>query len=535
MKTNVIFGASIICMAILTAPSCSRELIAPEEEPVEREQILTKAVVPEEFDWEKSDWMPTPPGQAQIPMPWGGQGSISAFYGADIVNDYRKQDGWRLVYSTFRDTGEELIDPYFMLYNVYRGTLRIYFYLTEPYIGESTYLQDGLVVQRASGASSNILNYLGNNIVDISANSNTFSQVQPKMQDGGSPLAGRRWYMIEYELAYDPNISNFTSDQIWLSWRLNYHNITAIEMDGNMRTDIYGTIGGQDNFLEDVLVESLKDTGKEVGEGVLSVTGLSLLDGWTEDEKTGENKLGLNKTVFKELLNGAKTAVNSLGSGIPKIAINLLSAVFGGSNSSSGSAVSLKADTSINLEGELSSQGAVSSTPIDFKIPGTEIASDASGYVPLYTDPLGVFYWSGPNTIDIQETIVWWKQIDDIMWSGYYYDVRNYTIEVKNPRDYSAGIVINPAVEEIADVTVMSQEILGKARFTGEMYSFPLIGYEYDSPWESDNPVPDIEEVCVRFVVKVQPKDGASASYICKTFHLDHNWETEWINKGIVQ
>lgn len=178
---------------------------------------------------------------------------------------------------------------------------------------------------------------------------------------------------------------------------------------------------------------------------------------------------------------------------------------------------------------------AVSSTPIDFKIPGAEIASDASGYVPLYTDPLGVFYWSGPNTIDIQETIVWWKQIDDIMWSGYYYDVRNYTIEVKNPRDYSAGIVINPAVEEIADVTVMSQEILGKARFTGEMYSFPLIGYEYDSPWESDNPVPDIEEVCVRFVVKVQPKDGASASYICKTFHLDHNWETEWINKGIVQ
>ena len=91
MKTKTVFGASIICMAILTAPSCSRELIAPEE-PVEREQILTKAVIPEEFDWETRDWMPTPPGQAQIPMPWGGQGSISAFYGADIVNDYKKID-----------------------------------------------------------------------------------------------------------------------------------------------------------------------------------------------------------------------------------------------------------------------------------------------------------------------------------------------------------------------------------------------------------------------------------------------------------
>lgn len=89
--------------------------------------MITRSVVPEEFDWEEADWMPTPPGQAMIPMPWGGQGSISGFYGLEIVNDYLKKDGWRLVYSTFRNYGEELVDPYFVMYNVYRGTLRVFF------------------------------------------------------------------------------------------------------------------------------------------------------------------------------------------------------------------------------------------------------------------------------------------------------------------------------------------------------------------------------------------------------------------------
>lgn len=55
--------------------------------------MITRSVVPEEFDWEEADWMPTPPGQAMIPMPWGGQGSISGFYGLEIVNDYLKKDG----------------------------------------------------------------------------------------------------------------------------------------------------------------------------------------------------------------------------------------------------------------------------------------------------------------------------------------------------------------------------------------------------------------------------------------------------------
>lgn len=237
-------------------------------------------------------------------------------------------------------------------------------------------------------------------------------------------------------------------------------------MDGKTKTDIYGTIGGRDNFLQDIIVESLDDLGEETGKGILSIYGLDLLDSWAICED-GNNKLGLNETVFKELLKGAKAAVNSFGSGIPSIAMNFLSAVFGGNSSSPGSVVSLKAESSMNLEGKLSSQGAVSSTPIDFRIPGTVIPSGASGYVPLYTDPLGVFYWKGPATIDIKQTIETWKQLDDIMQSGYYYDVRHYTVEIKNRKNYSSGIVINPAVKEVADVTIVSEEVIARDRFSG--------------------------------------------------------------------
>lgn len=99
---------------------------------VNQSLIRTRAVEPNEFDWETADWMPTPPGQPQIPMPWGGQGSISEFYGLEIVNDFHKKDGRVMVYSMFRDYGEKLVDPYFMLYNIYRGTLRIYFFPHNP-------------------------------------------------------------------------------------------------------------------------------------------------------------------------------------------------------------------------------------------------------------------------------------------------------------------------------------------------------------------------------------------------------------------
>lgn len=123
--------------------------------------------------------------------------------------------------------------------------------------------------------------------------------------------------MMVYEMAYDPHISELSSDQISLSWGLNYYNINQITLNGKANSEIYGTIGGPDNFLNDA-----KNT---ICEGALS--------------------------------------------------------------------------------GTFTSQGSVSSTPIDFKIPGTIIPKNASGYIPLYNEPLGIVYWKGGATVRINEII----------------------------------------------------------------------------------------------------------------------------------
>ena len=79
----------------------------------------TRAYLPVQFDWANIDWMPTPPGQARIPSPWMGAGSIVSNYGTDITNDRFKSDGWELVYHTFEPNAERLSNPYFVLYRNY--------------------------------------------------------------------------------------------------------------------------------------------------------------------------------------------------------------------------------------------------------------------------------------------------------------------------------------------------------------------------------------------------------------------------------
>lgn len=508
----------ILCLIIAIAfQACSKELPEISVDVQEDNAMpLTKAIVPEEFDWETADWMPTPPGQALIPVPWGNQGSISGFYGLDVVHDYLKIDGWKLIYSTFRDYGEELIDPYFVLYNVYRGTLRIYFFLTNPYIGPSTYLQDAIAINSLSGYSTTLLRYLNNEIIDAGETISIYSQIQPKMPSGGAPLAARRWYMLEYEMAYDPNIQNYTSDQINLTWFLNYLNVSAIQLNGTANSEIYGTVGGTNNFLSDI-------NGK-LGKGALSIIGLGTLDKLTVNKESGENKLKLNKAVFKSIVSGIEKAVSSFSSGVPGIAIDFLNSVFGGNSSSGQSTVSLKSNATIELSGTSTEHGAVSSTPIDIKIPGTQISASASGYIPLYNQPMGVFHWKGNVSVTVNEVINITKEEDDIMFTGKY-DVKRYSATVAY-QDYSKYVTFNPAVTEVANVSVISQQLYG-IDTDGDFHKFPLSGVIYDSPWESDSPIPEIENACIKLLIMVEPKNGAPSSYITKTFYVDNfKWNT---------
>lgn len=299
---------------------------------------------------------------------------------------------------------------------------------------------------------------------------------------------------------------------------LNYKDISKISIDGHEKTEIYVTIGSDQNMANNNL--------SALGKGMFSVAGLDLLDKLTLNSETGSNKVGLNPTMFSAISAGAKRAVESFSQGVPSIAMGLLNAVFGGATTPVSQVVSLKADANISLNGQSSSSGAVPSTPIDMKIPGTVIQQGATGFVPLYNEPLGVFYWDGDVTVDIVESVSIHQEEDDIMFTGTY-DVeerRAYVVD----QDYSQFLIINPAVKKVADVSVISQEVFGLSR-NSHLESFPMEGTIYHSPWKSSTPIPDINGVCIKILLKVKPKNGAPASYLCKTFKADnYRWRVEW-------
>ena len=79
-----------LCTFTLAIAICSCAKNKPESlADIHQPDVQTRSIIPDEFDWETTDWMPTPHGQPKIPMPWGGQGSISAFYGLDVVTIVR--------------------------------------------------------------------------------------------------------------------------------------------------------------------------------------------------------------------------------------------------------------------------------------------------------------------------------------------------------------------------------------------------------------------------------------------------------------
>lgn len=506
----------IMAVSAMTT-SCAKTLLNDTAE-IRNSPLLTKAVTPEEFDWETADWMPTPAGQSRISVPWIGQGSLTAFYGLDIVNDYKKTDGWKLLYSTFTSSGSaDLVNPYFILYNVYRGTMRVYLYVTTSFIAPSSYLQDCLSVVSSSGVETTMLNYLGRNVIATSDRVKNYAQIQPRPLDGSAPLAANRWYMIEYELAYDPNIEKVRGDQIQLKWQLNYLNVPTFRVDGGMDTSINGTIGKASTSVNNVF--STISRGVTIAEKAsFAMFGLDYLNSVKTDEQ-GANTIGLSSSIFKALLSGATSAVASISAGFPEFAFELLNAVFGGKKGSSETPVTLKAESEIYLVGESRESGSFPSMPISWWVPGTNMPSTIQGYVPLYKDPLGVFYWDGPDYVDYFITHTIRYEEDDIMFTGKY-RVCETSVAVR-PQYYIDGLKINPAVLEVADVTVVSDDYIALDE-DGHVYEYNpehLHATDNSNPYETSSVLPNLSYV-LKYVIKVQPKDGTPASYICKTFRL---------------
>ena len=133
------------------------------------------------------------------------------------------------------------------------------------------------------------------------------------------------------------------------------------------------------------------------------------------------------------------------------------------------------------------------------QLPGA--SAPESGLVPLYDKPLGVCNISGRPPLELTCRTLKGEKT-------------TYALDMPaRLGDYSAYLVINPAVAEIADVTVAKQDLVVREKGSSAVRINPTQSYEGES-------LPELE-FGVRFTLKVTPKDGAPTSVIVKTFLLD--------------
>ncbi|MFV0290733.1 MAG: hypothetical protein ACK5IJ_07535 [Mangrovibacterium sp.] len=482
------------------------------------QQISIKSIPIDVFNWEVVNWMPTPSGQSPIPVPWAGQGSIASMYSLDVVNDNKKIDGWELIYSTFSSTAPgKLVNPYFMLYNKYRGVLRIYLYTTTEFVQSSTYLQDGLSI--VSPHETNMLNFLGDELIDVSVNKKIYSQMQPKPSDGSLPLASNKWYMLQYEIAYDDNISNMYSSDIMLSWYTNFYNVSNVELFGKVNGSINGTIGHAGN---ENLFSKLGDFGETVGTVALSAVGVDFISKNTISS-SGENKLNLPNDVFLAMAKGVNSALSSATSKTPAKIVNVLNGLISGAGSSAQS-VDLKFNAEVVMEGNTTNCGSFPSSPTSVYIPGTKIPNSAQGYLPNYTSPLGVFYLK-------DRPIVRTKNLHGIERDGSpregFNITHNYS-KVISKVDNSDKIVLNEQLLKSAGVKLVDEDVIFIRKDPNSNVPWYLSGGTIESIGAYSIAYVNCSEIssrrfisaipAIRMTIEVTPNNGRPPIYIIHTF-----------------
>jgi hypothetical protein len=359
--------AMVVVLGVATAIGCKKSDMpsSQETELVKLDRSLIKAAIQTYvFDWETADYMPTPPGATPILVPWAS--GSNQLFSDEIAFDFKKSDGWNLVYNTFNVT--QLTSPnFFALYNKYRGILRFYLYIPpgNPYV--SSYFSDGLGI---SGQFQPLIMNFSKEIVDFENVQRSVTKIQ-----NYQIMSTGAWYVCQYELAYDPSIANSNQENLNFVWNVSSTNLSQVTLNGVSNGTLTGTIGtaSPGGFNLGSLLGNLGNTAVHAV-GFKAIKGLDLAK---------SKVFGID--VTKSIEDGVKGGLTGAVKGF-------FSAILGGS-ASSPQVVDLKLKVETNLTGSISnSSGIVNAT---LAMPGSA-NSNAIGYIPSYNKVMGVVYFPAP-------------------------------------------------------------------------------------------------------------------------------------------
>lgn len=484
---------------------------------------VVSSIIQEEFDWENADFMPTPVGVTPIPTPWIGQGSLVGTYDLDVINDRKKSEGWCLLYNSFSTDPENYQqNPFFILYNEYRGIMRIFYYVTDSFIQTSSNVVDNLSI--ISSFPVKMLNFADKEIVKGSDTRTSLQHIQLKPFDGSLPLASQRWYMAQYELAYNPDIESIPYNQIAFNFNLSFIDITNVKLNGTSVSELKGTIGEQS---VGEFSHAFNATLKEGGKAALANISYSFLKNGV---KNGKNIFGIKDSTYQKILKKMGDVASGSISGVWGAAVGLLNSIFFGTKTSP-TPIYATINTAMKAEGELSQEGSFPAMPITFYMPGTQIPSNAPGRLPIYNKPLGIFNINS-NGLDVFVTHTKRQRIrhDDPYNPGAPIIESWETLTCGQIHDYSVYLQFNPEVEKIADINILQQEVFAMDK-SGYIYNkTEFQAYNSGEQGAVIEEIPDVQ-FYIYFAIEVKPKNDCPSTIISKTFYLNNivRYDNQWL------
>jgi hypothetical protein len=509
--TPVFIGAA---MAIgIFATSCSKTNLTPETTPASINKVMgTKSPG---LDYEHLSSFPYGPNNS-IPAPWAG--GIGRAFPVSYLNDYKASDGWELYFNTFNANKAE-IDPYFIIYNRYRGIMRMYYYMSPKSGAETDHVTFQLQLKGTVNNSS-ILNFEQGELIDH----NALTTVTSKMQNELIAQSGT-WYAEEFEMAYDPNLPNTGYSANQLNWVMYSASLDRIQLDGSVAGTIDGTI--QTPQPTSTFFGSLLKGAISIGTGQLAglVNGASV-DGSFLNKLFGKEKLATMQEGIKE---AAKGAIKDGGKSIFNAVLGQVKGDNGGPGFSEQK-INMKLDAKISLAGSIKHNPNGMFTPVVFISNTQGLNEMASGSIPNYDYTPGVFNITKSPTVNIYSLT---PAVDPESNKKVY--EYGYRID-----DSSFSLIFNPAVQNIsttgASIANLKQEVVllsyntspafaeagGNVEYIGT--SKPVltgvdgIRITHQTLRNVDTPPQDLY---VRVSFDVVPNNGAATVKIIKTFKAD--------------
>lgn len=427
----------MMLMAIVIS-SCSEDQFEESEtSAMETNAKLTRALVQEvspSFDWENNTYINLPNIGDNIILPW--YGGASTQIPTDILKDYKKRDGWVMLYNFCTPTASGKIDaskPYFIFYNVFTGQLRPFVYFNNNVTsGDMTLCQlsfnastrltndfDSLVVAYDKGTSINNTQYVSN-----------LTRVSTKS-------ISRGWNCFDMDMAvYDPDIASKT-----IGMNIDLYDMQNFDFDG--KGDI--TLNS-----EGTIVSITHNTSFPLGLGSLVAKGINA-----------------GASALSKLLHISEKAQGGVASAISSGANKLVNKFVGKKTTSMDSSfVKISTTGTETLTGKLtsSSQSNVSSLS-QLMVPGSKLSS-LYALTPSYNEPLGVWYLKSTPTIKVVYKSPSFVKDDSNIppvhgeGGSRYTRMRVYfTFGIGN--DKPVDVVLNPAILPLIDHYTVSTAIVG--------------------------------------------------------------------------